>query len=84
MHLQVSNGLPPEVPMIDLRGFTRTEATQRLTEFRDETGIAISWSFTDVTATNPAQNGVVVATTPAPGTPIGPNDAIIVRVGAAP
>lgn len=84
VRLQVSNGLPPEVPMIDLRGYTRTQATQRLTDFRDETGIAISWSFSDVTATNPAQNGVVVATTPAPGTPIGPNDAIVVKVGAAP
>jgi membrane peptidoglycan carboxypeptidase len=82
--VQVSNGIPPEVLMIDLRGYTPTQVTQRLTELRDEAGISISWSFDEVITTNPAQNGVVVSTSPPPGSPIGPNQAIVVRFGSAP
>ena len=82
--IQVSNGVAPEVPMIDLRGLTPTEVDARLTQFSDDAGIAISWSFSQIVTSNPAQHGVVVATTPSPGTPVGQNQAIEVEIGRAP
>ena len=82
--IEVSNGVAPEVSMIDLRGLTATQASQRLSDFSEEFEIALSWSFDVVVTTNPAQNGVVVSTTPGPGTPVGQNDSIVVRLGTAP
>jgi len=84
VNIQVSNGIPPEVSMIDLRGYTPTQVNQRLGQLMEESGISISWSFAQVVTTNPAQNGVVVSTTPPPGAPIGPNESIVVRFGSAP
>lgn len=84
VEVQVSNGIPPEIPMIDLRGLTAVQVNQRLLEFSEETGLGISWSFVDVIATNPAQHGRVVGTMPPPLTPISPNETIVVRIGVAP
>lgn len=82
--VQVSNGVAPEVPMVDLRGLTATEVNQRLTTFTQETGIGISWAFAEVVTTNPSLHGAVVGTTPPAGTPIGPSESIVVRFGTAP
>lgn len=82
--IQVSNGIAPEIPMIDLRGLTATEVNTRLADFSDQAGIAISWTFTEIVTSNPAQHGVVVSTTPAPGTPVGQNQTIEVKFGRAP
>ena len=70
--------------MVDLRGLTATQVNQRLTQFTQETGIGVSWSFVEVATTNPAQYGVVVGSTPPAGTPIGPSESIVVRFGTAP
>lgn len=82
--LQVSNGIPPEVPMLDLRGLTATEVVARLNSYMDVTGIEITWTFAEIVTTNPAQHGVVVSTSPGPGTPIGTGQEVIVRFGTAP
>lgn len=82
--VRVSNGVAPEVPMIDLRGFTSAQANQRLSDFATESEITMSWTFAEIETSNPAQHGVVVSTTPAPGTPVGQDAAIIVRFGRAP
>ncbi|MDJ0791031.1 MAG: transglycosylase domain-containing protein [Acidimicrobiia bacterium] len=79
--IEVSNGVPPEVPMIDLRGLDAAEANSRLAEFRTESGIVFTWSFAEIATTNPAQEGVVVSTTPPPGTPIREGQQAIVRFG---
>jgi len=44
----------------------------------------MSWTFAEIETTNPAEHGVVVSTTPAPGTPVGQDAAIVVRFGRAP
>jgi membrane peptidoglycan carboxypeptidase len=82
--IQVSNGIPPEVTMVDLRGLSATQANQRLGEFSEETGIAVTWSFAEIATTNPAQHGVVVSTTPAGGAPVGQGEEIVIRFGRAP
>ncbi|HSJ71699.1 MAG TPA: hypothetical protein VLA29_08660, partial [Acidimicrobiia bacterium] len=82
--IQVSSGIAPEVTMIDLRGLTPALVNERLAEFSDEQGLTVTWSFTDIVTTNPAQHGRVVTSTPAPGAPIGQNQAIEVRIGRAP
>jgi hypothetical protein len=82
--IQVSSGIAPEVTMIDLRGLTPALVNERLAEFSDEQGLAVTWSFVDIVTTNPAQHGRVVTSMPAPGAPIGQNQAIEVRIGRAP
>ncbi|MGI9665488.1 MAG: transglycosylase domain-containing protein [Acidimicrobiia bacterium] len=82
--IQVSNGLPPEVPMPDLRGFTASEAVQRLNSYMIATGIEVTWTFDEIITTNPAQHGVVVSTAPGAGTPIGTGQEILIRFGTAP
>lgn len=82
--IQVSSGIAPEVTMIDLRGLAPALVNERLAEFSDEQDLAITWTFTDIVTTNPAQHGRVVTSTPGPGAPIGQNQAIEVRVGRAP
>ncbi len=82
--IDVSNGIPPEILMIDLRGSTPAQVNERLADYADETGLAFSWVFDQVVTTNPAQHGLVVGTTPAPGTPIGPGQEVVVRFGTAP
>ena len=70
--------------MIDLRGLTAQQVSQRLAEFSEETGLSISWSFAEIVTTNPAQHGLVVTTNPLPGSPIGDNQSIVVTFGVAP
>ncbi len=82
--IQVSNGQPPEINMIDLRGLTAQQVSQRLAEFSQETGLAIDWTFAEVVTTNPSQHGRVVTTNPLPGSPIGNNQTIVVSFGVAP
>lgn len=81
--IEASSGIAPEVTMIDLRGLTPALVNERLAEFSDEQALAITWSFIDIVTTNPAQHGRVVTSTPAPGSPIGQNQAIEVRIGRA-
>jgi beta-lactam-binding protein with PASTA domain len=70
--------------MIDLRGSTPAEVNERLADYADETGLSFTWVFDQVVTTNPAQHGLVVGTTPSPGTPIGPGQEVVVRFGTAP
>ena len=79
--IEVSNGIPPEAAMIDLRGLDAAAANARLVEFSTLTGIPITWSFAEIGTTNPAQHGIVVSTTPPPGTPVTAGREIIVRIG---
>ncbi len=82
--VEVSSGVAPEISMIDLRGLARAQASQRLREFGDAVGLQITWSFTEVTVSNPASYGTVVSTNPQRGAPVGPSEAIEVRLGKAP
>jgi penicillin-binding protein 1A len=82
--VRVSTGVAPEVPMIDIRGLNPSQANQSLNDFAEQSGIDLSWSFAEVETANPAQHGVVVSTTPAPGTPVGQDAAITVSFGRAP
>ena len=82
--IQVSNGIAPELTMIDLRGLDPNQVNARLSEFSTDTGVGISWSFSEIVTSNPSQHGVVVATNPAPGQPIGQNQSIEVKFGRAP
>jgi len=70
--------------MIDLRGLSVEQATLRLEEFRDVVAQPITWTFNDIIVSNPASIGTVISTTPGRGSPVGPNESIIVRIGVAP
>ncbi len=82
--VEVSSGIAPEIAMVDLRGLTRSEASDTLRTFRDFVGFDITWTFVDVPVSNPASYDLVVATSPEPGAPVGPGDVIEIRVGTAP
>ncbi len=82
--VEVSSGIPPEIAMVDLRGLTRGEASESLRNFRELVGFDITWSFVDLTVSNPASYDLVVSTNPLPGAPVGPSDTIEIRIGRAP
>jgi penicillin-binding protein 1A len=82
--IEVSNGVTPEFPMIDLRGLTPAQVSLRMAEFNHESNLDVSWSFAEIATTNPAQHGTVVGSNPPAGTPIGKSQAITVQIGKAP
>ncbi|GMR03017.1 MAG: hypothetical protein BMS9Abin20_1376 [Acidimicrobiia bacterium] len=82
--VQVSSGIAPAIAMIDLRGLSRAQAADRLRAFQDSVGFQFTWSFVEVTVSNPASYGTVVATTPKSGDPVGPTQSINLRIGKAP
>lgn len=82
--ISVSSGIPPEVPMIDLRGLTPQQASDRLREYREEIGFDLTWNIVEVTIADPTQFGVVVTTSPPPGATIKPGASIDILIGSAP
>ncbi len=65
--IEVSSGIPPEAPLLDLRNLTVDGAVVALSTFEEETRVALEFSvgFRDVT--DPSRVGVIIETNPAPG-----------------
>lgn len=65
--IEVSSGLPPEAPLVDLRNLTVDGAVVALSTFEEETRVALEFSVSFRDVTNPSQVGVILETNPAPG-----------------
>jgi membrane peptidoglycan carboxypeptidase len=79
--IEVSSGLPPEAPLIDLRSLTVDEAVLALTSFEEDTGVALEFSVTFRDVTDPNLVGRVVETTPAAGAIVENGQAVVIVVG---
>ncbi len=82
--VQESNGVAPVIIMTDMRGLPEARVGDRLRQFAVENGISITWSLAEVITSNPTQHGVVVTTTPIPGSPITGGQNIVVKIGKSP
>jgi membrane peptidoglycan carboxypeptidase len=79
--IEVSSGLPPEAPLIDVRTLTFDQAVTALAAFEEETGVALVWSASFREVTDPDQVGRILATNPAPGTTVTHGQSIVIVVG---
>jgi membrane peptidoglycan carboxypeptidase len=82
--VEESNGVAPVIIMTDMRGIPEAQVGDRLRQFAVENGISITWSLVEVITSNPTQHGVVVTTTPIPGSPITGGQNIVVKIGKSP
>jgi membrane peptidoglycan carboxypeptidase len=77
--LEVSNGLAPEVEMVDLVGLSSGEAVAILTALRESTEIDFTWELVTVPVSNPAQRDQVLATRPEEGGMITEGTVVVIR-----
>jgi len=77
--LEVSNGLAPEVEMVDLVGLSSGEAVAILTALREATEIDFTWELVTVPVSNPAQRDQVLATRPEEGGMLTEGTVVVIR-----
>jgi penicillin-binding protein 1A len=82
--LEVSNGLPPEQPLIGLGGLTTETLADTLVAFADQTGIYLGWVVEERPVEDPGQWGLVVGTDPPQGAIVTNGQLITVYLGAPP
>ena len=78
--IEVSNGLSPTVVLPNLIGVTQAQANQELTALRNQSNVEFSWVFEDVSTGSPANDGLVQAMVPGPGTVIDENDVVTITI----
>ena len=79
--IEVSSGIPPEAPLIDLRNLTVDGAVAALDTFEEETGVALEFSVTFRDVSEPGLVGVIISTNPAPGATVTHGQSIQMVVG---
>jgi membrane peptidoglycan carboxypeptidase len=82
--IEVSTGVPADVPLPDLTGLPSSAIAQEFEQFRLEHGIRVAWIVRHVTVADPAGWNRVVATTPPPGALVTEDETITVIVGTRP
>jgi serine/threonine-protein kinase len=79
--IEVSTGIPPSAPLIDLRGKSVDEVIAALRTFAEETGVALSFSKQTVDTEDPALADRVISTNPAAGGTVTHDQTITIFVG---
>ncbi len=79
--IEVSSGLPPEAPLVDLRSLTVDQAVLALTAFEEETGVALEFSVTFRDVKEPDLVGRVIETSPGAGATVKHGQAVVIVVG---
>jgi penicillin-binding protein 1A len=82
--IEVSTGVAPVVPMINLIGMPSDQVAGRISEFAIEHDISVSWTLVEVPISNPTLNGAVVSTNPPSGEPVVGGQIIVVNIGKIP
>ena len=82
--VEESNGVAPVIAMFDMRGIDKSQVGAVISQFASDNGISLTWSLVEVTTSSPTQDGVVVSTLPAVGTPVMSGQNIVVRIGKTP
>jgi len=79
--IEVSSGLPPEAPFIDLRTLTIDQAVTALNAFEEETGIVLEFSVNFRDVTQPDLVGRIIDTNPGAGATVTHGQSILIVVG---
>jgi beta-lactam-binding protein with PASTA domain len=64
----------------DLVGLTRSQVSERLEQLRAGSNVAFTWVFDEITTGIAADNGLVQAMVPGPGTVVDEDDVIVITV----
>ncbi|MDH3499497.1 MAG: transglycosylase domain-containing protein [Acidimicrobiia bacterium] len=81
--IEVSNGLPPEIGVPDLRGRTVGEATQIVQDLMANSGVTINLAITFQEVTSPDLVDRVITTSPGPGGVVPHQGTLTLVVGRA-
>lgn len=81
VEIQVSNGRAPTTSLPSLIGRTEAEANQILLTLRGNSQIGFEWSFAQAPTSDPAQDGLIITTSPPPGAQIDDKTTIIATIG---
>lgn len=84
VHVLVSNGVSPVIPMPNLVGLNAAEITPELAEVQSETGVELVWEAVDMPVADPSLWGRVVKTAPGPGAGVSNGQVIQVFIGTEP
>lgn len=84
VHILVSNGQAPVIPMPNLIGLQSAEVADALAEVLAETSVQIGWRFVDLPVTDSSLWGRVVRTTPGPGAGVTQGQVVEVFIGLQP
>jgi len=82
--LSVSTGLPPKAPLPDFSNMTVEQVVAALDQFKQDTGVELTFTTQQVITAEPSLYGVVLTTSPAPGFVVTYGDPLTLFVGAAP
>jgi penicillin-binding protein 1A len=82
--IEVSTGLPPEIPMPNVINLTLTQANQVLITTAENTGISITLQPTFVESPDEETWNKIIQTQPGPGTAVATGDTITAIIGKPP
>ncbi len=82
--LEVSTGLPPEIPMPNVIGLTLTQANQKLIATAETTGISVTLEPTFVETPDENAWNKIIQTQPGAGTPVATGDTVTAIIGKPP
>ncbi len=82
--LLVSTGEPPSAPLPDFAGLSVDQVIAALEQFKTDTGVELSFIVSFVETSEPSLVGVVVTTSPTPGSVVTFGDEITLFVGVEP
>jgi len=77
----VSNGLSPSTALPDLIGRTEADVNQILLTLQQNSEIGFTWEFGQAPTLDPAQNGLVIASSPGPGSGIDETSVVTLTLG---
>jgi penicillin-binding protein 1A len=81
--LSVSTGLPPKAPLPDFTNMTVEQVVAALDQFKQDTGVELTFTTQQVITAEPSLYGVVLTTSPAPGFVVTYGDPITLFVGVS-
>jgi membrane peptidoglycan carboxypeptidase len=79
--IEVSSGIPPEAPLVNLLNLTIDEAVTALNAFEEETGVAVEFVVSFQTVTDRNLVGRIVQTSPGAGAPVTHGQSVVMIVG---
>ncbi|NIA24108.1 MAG: PASTA domain-containing protein [Gammaproteobacteria bacterium] len=82
--VEVSSGVPPSAPLVDLTGMDVNQVVTTLAQFKEDTGVELAFTTILVETTEPTLVDTVITTSPIPGSTVTFGDTITLFVGKAP
>ena len=79
--IEVSSGIPPEAPLVNLLNVSVDNAVTAITRFEEETGVELNFTVVFWNTTDQRKVGIVTASDPPPGAPVVSGQTITLFVG---